>query len=1048
MANTELRDPEAKQAEKLTTPTDLEATEMCKQISGALGARKTWENKIREMYNRRYGIRKAKTFPWPGCYSYDTELLTESGWRPVSDVQIGDRVFARDPKTKKARWEEVFATTSPYYDELIHFQGKGVDLLVSPDHHMYLERAGVAHFVQAQDVKTGYWIPLCSEWEGEEPDEIHGFDAEDFAAFLGWYVAEGWTYDSGTIGVAQSPKSSYTDEIDDLLARMGFEFSYRDNPGQFLVKARNIAPSVRALLIDTGKCYDKKLPRFALNWSTTLLSHLLDAMMKGDGTRRVREGRLDNQVYYTASTILADQVQEIAQKIGMRATIRVRLPGDASIDNMGKVYQQRVPVHEVTICHKKAVKTSGLKRETVPYKERAYCVTVASHTLYVRRNGIPAWCGNCSNINIPLTDSRIRAIKPIFKRAVFSVTPIATFQPLEGEDPELCRRVESFYDWLVRIRMTRTRKVMSFLCDGFLQYGFGFIECTWKYKTERVTRKLDLSNLGAADRDQVRDEEVEQAAISQLGLNPEYEDDAKAITSVVQQFRAGKDFIEASLQKVVYDAPQWEYVPPWDVIVPWDAFDDVDRAPWLTRVLHMRPQELKDEAAQDRYEQDVVNDICKNFYVKKASTFPSTQMTMLEADKAIREGIAREEQSPNYIEVWRRYGWQDINGDGLDERVVTDFHAGTNKVLRHWAFPYDHGEWPLVKINAEDNEDRWYAARGYPELLWDLQDEINATHNMWIDRQVLTNALPFKYREGTQDNPTKLQPQPGSGIPVKRMDDFEMLNWPIIDFTFDSQERVLKAWADEYTGNPGLAFNNVVNRVERRTAREVDEISVNAEGIASDDVGNFQDGLSRLHWQTLRLWKQYGPEWVEVRASPKAQPIRVSKVDLDGKFSLFPTGHLENSNPAVRKQTLLNDMALAANPAISPYTNMWEMWRDYMEMSDYRGSQRYLRAPGLFEQDAAQQQYAEVIMMQAVRQPVDVNFSDPHDVHIAAIEQVIPAQQKKDPELVGILSAHVFMHMIAAGALRLDDPSLQQLAWNFVIVGNRVKALPKGAESV
>jgi hypothetical protein len=69
------------------------------------------------------------------CYSDDTQILTEDGWKLFKDLRKGlDRVATRNPKTHAFEW----ADPTLYNDvevesgmELIHFSARGVDLLVT-----------------------------------------------------------------------------------------------------------------------------------------------------------------------------------------------------------------------------------------------------------------------------------------------------------------------------------------------------------------------------------------------------------------------------------------------------------------------------------------------------------------------------------------------------------------------------------------------------------------------------------------------------------------------------------------------------------------------------------------------------------------------------------------------------------------------------------------------------------------------------------------------------------------------------------------------------
>src|SRR6266403_686777 len=52
---------------------------------------------------------ETKSFPWPNsCYTLDTEVLTDSGWKPVATVTTLDKVLSRAPNGR-ASFEAVAA---------------------------------------------------------------------------------------------------------------------------------------------------------------------------------------------------------------------------------------------------------------------------------------------------------------------------------------------------------------------------------------------------------------------------------------------------------------------------------------------------------------------------------------------------------------------------------------------------------------------------------------------------------------------------------------------------------------------------------------------------------------------------------------------------------------------------------------------------------------------------------------------------------------------------------------------------------------------------
>ena len=85
-------------------------------------------------------IDKCVTSPPYWCYSDDTEALTIEGWKLIKDIKIGNKVLALNPHNKNIYYEDVTNTIIQKYEgEIVEFKSRDVDLLVTPNHNMYVE---------------------------------------------------------------------------------------------------------------------------------------------------------------------------------------------------------------------------------------------------------------------------------------------------------------------------------------------------------------------------------------------------------------------------------------------------------------------------------------------------------------------------------------------------------------------------------------------------------------------------------------------------------------------------------------------------------------------------------------------------------------------------------------------------------------------------------------------------------------------------------------------------------------------------------------------
>ena len=377
------------------------------------GSRSDWRKKIEDAIKLAMQVSEPKNYPWPkaSCCSLDTDILTDTGWRPISDVKVGELVYSRAPDGAAAFYP-VEKTFRGMADNVVHFEGKSIDLLVTTNHRMLVEREAPnapkkTFFLEAGEFLDKplqwYYLPLTSEWSGEAPQEIYGLEPSDYVELLGWYVSEGSAQYGvtpagadtvGSLSIAQSRSANPVKyaRICDLLDRCGFSYTPRDTT--ICVHARSMPVELADEFRSLGKVAEKHLPAHVMCLSASLLALLLDAMVAGDGCTRVRDGRRPHRMYFTTSQLLGDQVQEICQKIGLRGTIGTTEPRVGGEIN-GRTITGARRGYRVEINAKPRVRVFTMKRTLEAFNAEVACVEVGPfNTIYVRRNGKAVWVGN------------------------------------------------------------------------------------------------------------------------------------------------------------------------------------------------------------------------------------------------------------------------------------------------------------------------------------------------------------------------------------------------------------------------------------------------------------------------------------------------------------------------------------------------------------------------------------------------------------------------------------------------------------------------------
>jgi hypothetical protein len=381
------------------------------------------------------------------CYSDDTEVLTRRGWLKFFEANIKTDWFAtRNPKTKEFEWQQAtYYHRAPFKGEMCHFRSRSMDVLVTPNHRMVIEglpRAlgGSRHRERGEVIVTagelselgegrlGRRIPMTSRWEAADLDrfELPGgcgctrclagdarhttamsfaCSGDDFAAFMGMYLSEGCFTGGDQVAITQDPKSKGFLPFRELLERIfGRKVCHT---GKSFIVGRKV---LHDYLAQFGKAHEKYVPEIVKGMSARQLGIFWRFYMLGDGHYGVTE------TISTVSPHMADDLQEIAQKIGRSASVRSGQDTADTVMPGGRVIKAVNKRRRYTVALSRSEYRTW-QVERVPYDGVVFCVSVPNEVLYVRRNGKPAWCGNTIK---PLLDHRGATPQP----------PLASYQQI------------------------------------------------------------------------------------------------------------------------------------------------------------------------------------------------------------------------------------------------------------------------------------------------------------------------------------------------------------------------------------------------------------------------------------------------------------------------------------------------------------------------------------------------------------------------------------------------------------------------------------------
>ncbi len=329
------------------------------------------------------------------------DVLTEQGWKPLSDLQRGERVASYTPDRRIEYHPVQELHTYPYDGSLVMVnQQHGIRFQVTPDHPMVidLQRADSPwHFRRAEELKTNT-LPRNGQWQGNEQSVYHlpmpsgqgcgrnvnaapQLPMDDWLEFLGWWMSEGCSFrmDGGTgspvISIRQT-KADYLSELTALFQRLPWRHKIYPVDGQYIILSKQLYDELHPL----GNAHTKRIPRWVFTLTPRQLRIFWDAFVKGDGHR----GHSGETVIGLCNPGLIDDLQEIAVLLGLVGTTRYT----RTKDGFDKYHLYVSDSRSGTMIERKSfscVEYQGLVCEicVMPY-----------HTFLVRRDGRYFWIGD------------------------------------------------------------------------------------------------------------------------------------------------------------------------------------------------------------------------------------------------------------------------------------------------------------------------------------------------------------------------------------------------------------------------------------------------------------------------------------------------------------------------------------------------------------------------------------------------------------------------------------------------------------------------------
>ena len=364
------------------------------------------------------------------CYDNKTEVLTENGWKKISQISQKEKICTLNLDTDEIEYQKPQKVYRyKYKGKMYRLKTKRADLLVTPNHNLVYAPADFHtrrpyRLKEARDLfrkskilrKDGIWkggtpqyfvLPEAKMRHGSRfysGFRIKGFKKlpiKPWLRFFGFWIAEGWTTagKNGDYAICISNQNcKLMTEMKHILEGFGYTVFW-DKKTTNTIRVRNY--QLFHYLQQFGKASDKHIPSEVKKLSKELLALFFEYYIKGDGHRYGRSGKGLSAT--TISTRLRDDLQEIALKMGMSAYYKLHNKKGTlfTSPSQKKIYKQNADSWNIYFIrqNRHAIIPSQIRKykyeeRWIDYDGMVYCASVPNRTVYIRRNGIPLWCGN------------------------------------------------------------------------------------------------------------------------------------------------------------------------------------------------------------------------------------------------------------------------------------------------------------------------------------------------------------------------------------------------------------------------------------------------------------------------------------------------------------------------------------------------------------------------------------------------------------------------------------------------------------------------------
>lgn len=628
--------------------------------------------------------------------------------------------------------------------------------------------------------------------------------------------------------------------------------------------------------------------------------------------------------------------------------------------------------------------------------------------------------------HIPLTHEKIQAWHARMYKTITALDPMFTMVPLNNVSLQEMQATKMIMQWYLRDEINRKQGIKPVIDELLWDVGtdgWGIIFRNWEIIQRRMLDIMKTENMNVSDlRLELQDVNTQA---KRRGRPPKNMNGYKEIPKYVKIFSGV--VLETVPQECMYFPA---YIP---------TSGDMDY-PQMLIIEGVRSKEDYLKAKQQKF----FNADAVAKALESGKGFQSANKRELKNERERLQGITRQmwEDQNSYVTdtvFWR----DDFDDDGIFEEYIFTVNIKSRQFLRTTFLDRvcRNGSRPVHKFDLMKRPRSPYS-RGFPELLYSLNNEVDDFHNIRRISGLIANVPWGFYRAAGGFEKEPIEISPGKFFPTDSpASDIRPMNFPNVTSWALQEEQLATSYADRLTSMPSylqgsvtgpvgpLRSNSGLNTLLQESQAPLDvyldrfRVSFNKmmQGILSD----LQMRLPRIIM--LKVLGENGEPLFNADDGQMMQIPIDKKLILNGEYKFNIMANDAQYNPEKDKQDMMaiSQMLLTqigmGSGIVSPI-NQYNIYKDNLGGIGKRDFDRYLTKP----QDVLNpvNLFQEITTLTNGHMPIVV-FHDDHAKKVTGLMQFVQSPEYAEGRQLGKIPE--IADMLFAQAIALHQKYLQMI---------------------